>query len=444
MLGTAAESVTDRLGADKHRLALTAGGAAPIFAVDGVSMSAATKERGTPTVPCARENISRSPANQYSCATTSRPLQKRIVVSAAASGSAPSMIDAPSTTNAAVVETTLGLTARILTFIDAPSAADFDTLALDVHAYQYRHNPPYRRFVDQRDGAQPRSWAEIPAIPALAFKETALACAPAERIYESSGTTEGPARRALHHVPDVVLYRTAALAGFHRAVLPVGERRPFLVAAPESASHPASSLGEMVSWLREAHDSGATTSFLADGGLDLAGLAHALDELDPARPVVLVAVTAALLRLADHARNGRRRWQLPAGSLVIDTGGCKGYATNVPRAEILARYAEVIGVLPEQVVNEYGMTEMCSQLYATGLAPLQAPPWVRTLVCDPETGRVQPAGRAGLLRHFDLANLGSVMAVQTEDIGREVGGGIDLLGRAAHAEPRGCSLLLAG
>ena len=354
------------------------------------------------------------------------------------------MIDVPSTTNATVVETTLGLTARILAFIDAPSAADFDALALDVHAYQYRHNPPYRRFVDRRGAAHLRSWTEIPAIPALAFKETALACAPAERIYESSGTTEGPARRARHHVPDVVLYRTAALTGFHRAVLPAGERRPFLVATPERASHPASSLGEMVSWLREAHDSGAAASFLAGGGFDLAGLARALDELDPTQPVVLVAVTAALLRLADHARSGRRRWQLPTGSLVIDTGGCKGYATDVLRTEILARYGEAFGVAPEQVVNEYGMTEMCSQLYARGLAPWQAPPWVRTLVCDPETGRVQPAGRAGLLRHFDLANLGSVMAVQTEDVGREVAGGIDLLGRAAYAETRGCSLLLAG
>jgi hypothetical protein len=200
----------------------------------------------------------------------------------------------------------------------------------------------------------------------------------------------------------------------------------------------------MVSWLREAYDSGSTTSFLTAGGLDLAGLARALDDLDPAEPVVLVAVTAALLRLADHARGARRRWQLPPGSLVIDTGGCKGYAIDVPRVEIVARYGEVLGVPPDQAVNEYGMTEMCSQLYARGLGPWQAPPWVRTLVCDPETGRVQPAGRPGLLRHFDLANLGSVMAVQTEDVGREVEGGMELLGRAAHAETRGCSLLLAG
>ena len=281
-------------------------------------------------------------------------------------------------------------------------------------------------------------------MPALAFKEATLACAPAERIYESSGTTAGPAHSARHHVPDVVLYRAAALAGFRRAVLPAGERRPFLVAAPERTSHPASSLGEMVSWLREEHDSGTTASFLAARGLDCTGLARALDDRDPAEPVALIAVTAALLRLTDHARSTGRCWQLPPGSLVIDTGGCKGYATDVARAEILARYEEVLGVPPEQVVNEYGMTEMCSQLYARGHGPWQAPPWVRTVVCHPETGRAQPLGRPGLLRHFDLANLGSVLAVQTDDVGREVEGGIELLGRAVEAEARGCSLLLAG
>jgi hypothetical protein len=320
----------------------------------------------------------------------------------------------------------------------------FDALALDVHAYQYRHNEPYRRFVNHRGSAPPRSWAEIPAVPALAFRETMLACAPAKRVYESSGTTAGPAHRARHHVPDVGLYRAAALAGFRRAVLPASERRPFLVAAPERTSHPASSLGEMVSWLREEHDSATTASFLASQTLDLSGLARALDDLDPAGPIVLVAVTAALLRLTDHARSMGRRWQLPPGSLVIDTGGCKGYASDVRRAEVLARYEEVLGVPPGQVVNEYGMTELCSQLYARGHGPWQAPPWVRTVVCDPETGRAQPMGRPGLLRHFDLANLGSVLAVQTDDVGREVDGGIELLGRTVGAEARGCSLLLAG
>jgi len=41
----------------------------------------------------------------------------------------------------------------------------------------------------------------------------------------------------------------------------------------------------------------------------------------------------------------------------------------------------------------------------------------------------------------DLANVRSVMAIQTEDLAVRHGDGFELLGRAELAEPRGCSLL---
>jgi len=334
------------------------------------------------------------------------------------------------------------LRARVLAFIAAPSDGDFDRLALDVHAYQYRANPPYRRYVDRLGGSPPRSWRDIPAVPAEAFRMSVLACAPAERVYLSSGTTAGVERRARHHVPDVDVYRAATLGGFARAVLPVGTRRRFVVAAPERPTHPSSSLGEMVSWLREVYDADTIPSCLAAGGVDTERLGRILDRLDSDTPIALVAVTSALLRLADWADARGRRWSLPSGSLVVDTGGCKGYERNLPRAEILARYHRVLGTVPERVVNEYGMTELGSQLYACGHDVHRAPPWLRTLVCDLTTGREVAPGEVGCLRHVDLANLGSVAAVQTEDLGRTRDGGIELLGRVPGAATRGCSLLV--
>ena len=52
-------------------------------------------------------------------------------------------------------------------------------------------------------------------------------------------------------------------------------------------------------------------------------------------------------------------------------------------------------------------------------------------------------GETGLLRIFDLANVFSVMAVQTEDLAVRRGDGFELLGRAELAEARGCSLMSA-
>jgi hypothetical protein len=66
---------------------------------------------------------------------------------------------------------------------------------------------------------------------------------------------------------------------------------------------------------------------------------------------------------------------------------------------------------------------------------------VRVQIISPETGYEVADGETGLIRVFDLANVFSVMAIQTEDLGIRRGNGFELLGRAQLAEPRGCSLM---
>jgi hypothetical protein len=60
-------------------------------------------------------------------------------------------------------------------------------------------------------------------------------------------------------------------------------------------------------------------------------------------------------------------------------------------------------------------------------------------IISPETGCEVADGETGLIRIFDLANVFSVAAIQTEDLGIRRGGGFELNGRAQLAEPRGCS-----
>jgi len=116
-----------------------------------------------------------------------------------------------------------------------------------------------------------------------------------------------------------------------------------------------------------------------------------------------------------------------------------------------------LGVPGGFIVCEYGMSELSSQAYdrIAGNAPGQRcampdeprafhfPPWCRALVVSPETGCEVEEGETGMLRLFDLANVRSVMAIQTEDLAVRRGAGFELLGRAARAEARGCSLLAA-
>jgi len=99
------------------------------------------------------------------------------------------------------------------------------------------------------------------------------------------------------------------------------------------------------------------------------------------------------------------------------------------------------------------MSELSSQAYDTVVgqsspAP-HAPrrfrfsPWTRVQIVSPETGREVVEGETGLIRVFDLANVASVLAVQTEDLAIRRGDGFEFIGRATGAEPRGCSLMTA-
>jgi hypothetical protein len=63
---------------------------------------------------------------------------------------------------------------------------------------------------------------------------------------------------------------------------------------------------------------------------------------------------------------------------------------------------------------------------------------------DPATGqRVEP-GEVGVARFVDLGNVDSAVAIVTEDLIRELDGGVLLLGRRRSAPPRGCSLPYEG
>jgi hypothetical protein len=104
------------------------------------------------------------------------------------------------------------------------------------------------------------------------------------------------------------------------------------------------------------------------------------------------------------------------------------------------------------VVNQYGMTELGSQFYDSTLLDPDSPrrklvpPWTRVRIVDPDSGRDVREGEVGQIVVHDLANTGSVAAIQTADLGRAIVDrqgewlGFDVLGREAGAEARGCSI----
>src|SRR5947208_1292021 len=149
--------------------------------------------------------------------------------------------------------------------------------------------------------------------------------------------------------------------------------------------------------------------------------------------LLLLGVTAAFAQLFQACRARGRAFRLGPASRVVDTGGQKGLTRPLSRPAFLRECWTLLGIPGYYCVNEYGMTELCSQRYDSALddrfhgrslAPrrLAGPPWLRTRVLDPDTLVPVAPGATGLLCHHDLANAGSVSVVLSEDPGRAVGG----------------------
>ena len=136
----------------------------------------------------------------------------------------------------------------------------------------------------------------------------------------------------------------------------------------------------------------------------------------------------------------------------METGGYKNRSRTLPKTELHALIERFLGVPRENIICEYGMSELSSQAYDAEIYPpssilhprvFRFPPWARVQIISPESGCEVAEGEAGLIRIFDLANVFSVAAIQTEDLGDRRGDGFELIGRAQLAEPRGCSLMAA-
>jgi hypothetical protein len=314
--------------------------------------------------------------------------------------------------------------------------AQFGELALAVHGFQRCWNLPYRRYADCSE--PPRTWQAIPAVPQAAFKRATLTCVPPAiigRTFLTSGTT-GETRGA-HHFLNTQLYEAALLGGWDRLGLPAA---PLLILAPSPDAAPDSSLSHMLGTLARERGTTGTEFFVGrDGRLAAARFAEALPAVSAAgRPVGLLGTALGFLNFFEQA--GEVHFPLPKASFALETGGFKGSGREVPKAELYAHFARVFGLEPERVLNEYGMCELSSQFYTRGVDGVHTgPPWVRALVIDPETGREAEVGQAGVLRIFDLANLNSVLAVETQDLAIRREAGFALIGRDPAALPRGCS-----
>ncbi len=338
----------------------------------------------------------------------------------------------------------------------------FDSMALELFGLQWELNPAWQKLCRSR-GVHPQSvsnWREIPCVPTAVFKLMDFSCLPEQghlRVFHSSGTTGQTPGRHRHSSQSLALYEQSAWLWFKHNW---GEVQDMIVLLPPPSLAPHSSLAHMIETIRCRENQ---TSDCFKGHVDGAGVwcvdwEPVIEELQQAaalgKPVDLFGTAFLYVHLLDELETRKLSVKLPAGSKAMETGGYKNRSREMPKAELHAWMGRRLGLLPGQIICEYGMSELSSQAYGRngdGLEKaerlLRLPPWARVRVVSPENGEEAAQGETGLIQVFDLANAFSVMAIQTEDLGvwEDLGfcglHGFELLGRSAKAEPRGCSLM---
>jgi hypothetical protein len=351
-----------------------------------------------------------------------------------------------------------GFAARLSGMIrtDGVADEDFGPLARELHHLQCDTIVPLGSLSAVREIAPEFAgdWRCLPAMPAAMFKEWELtSLPPGQRPHHflSSGTTEQARSRHFHSDESLRLYELSLLEWFARNVAD-SERTRFLSLTPAPDAAPNSSLVHMFGCVGRNQGGSVYCGFVDKTGaweVDCERLVELLTGPNASLPVRLMGTAFSFVHLLDWMESQRIDLQLAAGSKVIETGGYKGRSRVVPRSELYQKMRIRFGVWDDDIVCEYGMSELSSQAYDTGRSPgsddrfFRFPSWARALVISPETGGEVSDGETGLLRIFDLANVYSVMAIQTEDLAVRNGNEFSLIGRMPRSEPRGCSLMTA-
>lgn len=340
---------------------------------------------------------------------------------------------------------------RLLAFIAAEDATDgdFDRLALDLFAYQFEHNQPYRRFATQRAKTirTVRDWRDIPAVPISAFKDLTLCCRPpgeAARVFMTSGTTKGGLRGKSHH-STLAVYDASMTANFRQRFMQDRDRIRMGILFPTEQAMPNSSLAHYLALAVEHFGAADSHYLLHESGLDLDRLLSELARAESTgEPYALLGASYSFVPLLDELQQCGRTFALPEGSRILDTGGFKGQSREIAADAFYAQLSSTLGVPRRRCINMYGMTELSTQFYDSGneLSPSvkSGPHWIRTRAVNPLTGAEVPRGIVGVLAHCDLAHFNVVSTILTEDAGIAVEGGFLLLGRADGAEAKGCSM----
>lgn len=327
----------------------------------------------------------------------------------------------------------------------------FDQLALDVFAYQYGCNTPYRAFCDalKRQPDNVPTWHDIPAFPNESFKTELVTSFPFDQAVMAqltSGSTaivRGQIFRDEIGRALVLEANRVMTAAYLFPDLAQGQRCRVLILAPSPEMAPSMGMAVGMEETRRHFGTPNSRFLLNHGGIDVAALVAALNESEASGvPVAMIGSTSAFVFFFNACRKRGVSFHLPAGSRIGDGGGYRGRFGELTQEDYLALAYSVLGIPAAYCVNVLGMAESATNFFddtlrcavtgeRAGKRMRRNPPWTRTVAVSLDSLSILPPGEVGLLRHYDVTNLPTVLAVQTDNLGyTDEAGHFQIVGRA--------------
>jgi len=356
------------------------------------------------------------------------------------------------------VSTSHQLTEEILGIIETGVDADlpesvFKDYSMRLFTLHYENNQLFREFCDAkkvRPGDIDR-WQDVPMVYNDVFKTHLVASFPLEQSVMAcltGGTTSITQRGRIFRDEDgkrLVFAANRMMTGSY--LFPdfeEGKRCRILILAPSPELAPSMGMAIGMDQTRQAFGTPDSMFLLGKTGIDIKSLLKALRESEASGvPVALIGATSAYVYFFQACRRKKMSFRLPPGSRICDGGGYRGRFGPVSREDYYAMVEENLGIPESHCVNVLGEAETATNLFddalrrhVKGLPPRQrtrpVPPWSRVLAMSIDDLKPLPDGEVGLLAHWDLANVPTVLAVITDNLGYTTDGGrgCEMVGRA--------------